>query len=191
MAAPEDTTTDYPVIDPEKVPGEASLELKREVLRLWLLIQTNPDHFASSIGARLEPVEISVVPKREDAQVMEARIVAEIDVLPGMLNQVNFTHGGCIAYLIDLCTSVPAVALEVYHGKDPNPIMVSQSLAIQFLGPSKPGDRLRFVSTTVVVGGRVCTIYCEACLSRVWAKNRHRLVATATHVKLEPNLSKL
>jgi hypothetical protein len=80
MAAPED------IVDPEKVAGDASLELKREVIRLCKpFTSANPDHFASSIGARLELVEISVVPKREDAQVMEARIVAEIDVVPGTL----------------------------------------------------------------------------------------------------------
>jgi len=126
------------------------------------------------------------VPKREDPQVMEARVVSEIDVVPGMINQVNFTHGGCIAYLVDLCTAAPSVALELYYGKDPKPYTVSQSLAVQFLEPSKLGDRLRFVSTTVVVKGRVRTMYCE-----VWAKNRHQLVATATHVKLEPKFSKL
>jgi hypothetical protein len=32
---------------------------------------------------------------------------------------------------------MPAVALELYHGKDPKPFTVSQSLAVHFLGPSK------------------------------------------------------
>jgi len=170
----------------KKITGDASPELKREVARSWPFSQLDPDHFASSIGARLELVEVSVVPKREDAQVMEARIVAEIDVLPGMLNMLNSTHGGCIAYLVDICTSIPAIVLEVYHGKDPKPVTVSQSLAVYFLGPSRVGDRLQLVSTTVAVGARVRTLYCE-----VWVKNRHKLIATATHVKLEPNLSKL
>jgi len=84
MTTSKDTVVEHPFVDPEKVPGDASLELKREVVRLWPFDQVNPDHFASSIGARLELVEISVVPKREDAQAMEARIVAEIDVLPGV-----------------------------------------------------------------------------------------------------------
>ena len=84
MAAPRHTTVEYPIVDPEKVLGDAPLELKREVVRLWASSQVNPDHFASSIGARLELVEISVVPKREDVQVIEARVVAEIDVLPGV-----------------------------------------------------------------------------------------------------------
>ena len=84
MVAPKDTIIEYSIVDPEKLPGDASLELKREVVRLWPLGQVNSDHFASSIGARLELVEISVVPKRDDAQVMEARTVAEIDVLPGV-----------------------------------------------------------------------------------------------------------
>lgn len=84
MTVHEDTTVEYPVVDPEKVSGNATLELKRELVRLWSFSHVNPDHFASSIGARLELVEVSVVPKKEDAQVMEARIVAEIDVVPGV-----------------------------------------------------------------------------------------------------------
>lgn len=186
MSNPKDTGVEHLVVDPEKVPGDASLEFKRQVVELWPFHRADPDNFASSIGARLELTEISIVPKREDPQVMEARIAAEIDVRPEMLNDYGFTHGGCIAYLIDLCTSIPAVALELYHGKEPKPNTVSQTLTVQYLGPSKPGDRLRLVSSTVVVGGRVRTLYCE-----VWAKNRHRLVATATHVKLEPSPSKL
>jgi len=39
---------------------------------------------------------------------------------------------------ITRCTSIPAAALEVYHGKDPKLATVSQSLVVHFLGPSKP-----------------------------------------------------
>ena len=85
--------------------------------------------------------------------------------------------------VIKRCTAAPSVALELYHGRDPKPYTVSQSLSVQFLEPSKlyvlagtfdlmldtnswaiffySGDRLRLVSTTVVVGGRVRTMYCE------------------------------
>jgi hypothetical protein len=75
----------YPVADPESIPGDAPLELKREVVKLWPFQKVDPDHFASAIGARLEIVEISVVPKREDPHVMEARVVSEIDVVPGAI----------------------------------------------------------------------------------------------------------
>ena len=44
------------------------------------------------------------------------------------------------------CTSTPAVALEIHHGKDPKPETVSQSLAVNFLGPSKA-----YVSPVVVI----------------------------------------
>ena len=73
----------YPIADPEKIPGDAPLEVKRQVVDIWPFHEADPDHFASSIGARLELVEVSVVPKRENSQVMEARVVAEIDVVPG------------------------------------------------------------------------------------------------------------
>lgn len=83
MVNPKDTEVEHLVADPEKVPGDASLEFKRQVVKLWPFHRADPNHFASSIGARLELAEISIVPKREDPQVMEARIAAEIDVGPG------------------------------------------------------------------------------------------------------------
>jgi len=83
MSNPKDTGVEHLVVDPEKVPGDASLEFKRQVVELWPFHRADPNNFASSIGARLELAEISIVPKREDPQVMEARIAAEIDVRPG------------------------------------------------------------------------------------------------------------
>lgn len=77
---------EYSVADPEEIPGDASPDLKRQVVEIWPFREFDPDHFASSIGARLELVEISVVPKREDPQVMEARVVAEIDVVSGVFS---------------------------------------------------------------------------------------------------------
>ena len=77
------SATEYPITDPEKIPGDAPPKLKRELVKLWPFYEVDPDHFASSVGAKLEFVEISVVPKREDPQAMEARVVAEIDVVPG------------------------------------------------------------------------------------------------------------
>lgn len=80
----KDNDVIYPVVaDPETIPGNAPLELKRQVVKLWPFRELDPDHFASSIGARLELVEISVVPKHEDSQATEARVVTEIDVVPG------------------------------------------------------------------------------------------------------------
>ena len=85
---------------------------------------------------------------------------------------------------IKRCTSLSAFALELYHTKDPKSMTVSQSLTAQFLGPSNvcvspfrplvrserssscSGDRLRLVGTTVVVGGRARTMYCEVHLPR-------------------------
>lgn len=81
---------EYPFVDPGKIPGDAPPELKRQMVELWPFREVDPDNFASSIGAKLEVVEISVVPKREDPQVMEARIVAEIDVVAGAL--LPFEH---------------------------------------------------------------------------------------------------
>ena len=84
MTNSQDTTVESPLADPiSNFSGDAAAqEFKRRLMKIWHY-QAGPGLFASSIGAKMELIEMSVVPKREDSQVMEGRIVAEIDVMQG------------------------------------------------------------------------------------------------------------
>ena len=84
MTNSRDTTVESPLTNPiSNFPGDAAAqEFKRRLMKIWHY-QAGPGLFASSIGAKMELIEMSVVPKREDSQVMEGRIVAEIDVMQG------------------------------------------------------------------------------------------------------------
>lgn len=97
----KDNGVEHPVADQEEISGNASPELKRQMVELWPFSKVDPDHFASSIGGRLEFVEISVVPKREDPQVMEGRVVSEIDVVPGVF-QLPFKRSSVSGWCVKL-----------------------------------------------------------------------------------------
>ncbi|QRV87667.1 thioesterase superfamily protein [Ceratobasidium sp. AG-Ba] len=141
------------------------------------------DHFAYSVGKRLRIEEVS------EGDVVNGKsrslVVCTIDVKEGnidMLNLLGTMHGGCAAYLIDLCTSI-AIAVrpkgakpsEDWWGK----VAVSQALSVVYHSPARVGSTLRIISETIVAGGRTGTIRCE-----IWDSTKNVLVATGTHTKM-------
>ncbi|KAL5514854.1 hypothetical protein ACEPAG_2170 [Sanghuangporus baumii] len=107
--------------------------------------------------------------------------VAELTVDKTMVNGNGMMHGGCIAYLIDNCGSVPLVVLGVVKGR--NGVGVTQALNILFHAPAPLGSRLEIVSTSLALGGRSMTSRCE-----IFNKTTGRLVASAFINKMEPKL---
>ncbi|EIN11042.1 hypothetical protein PUNSTDRAFT_63690 [Punctularia strigosozonata HHB-11173 SS5] len=139
--------------------------------------------FAQEMVRRTKLVEVDMRPNAEEPTRKEARVVCEVDVQDDMLNPHN-VHGGCMATLIDNCTSLPLSVWNVAAG-GPGTSGVSQSLAVWYHAPAPKGSRLRLISTTTAVGSRTMMVRCE-----VWDITHHRLVATGVHTKLEPSVSK-
>lgn len=77
-----------------------------------------------------------------------------------MLNGGGNVHGGCTAYLIDMCTSMAFPALAIYNGGESKP-SVSQAINTVYHGPAQLGDVLKIVSTTITMGARILTANCE------------------------------
>jgi len=170
-----------------KVPGNSSPQIKNRVASFFATFDRlgGGGLFAESVGERLKLTEVSVNKKVEDSAKTEGRVVCEIEVSRDMLNWGFTVHGGCIAYLVDLCTSLSAITIDEREG-DPIRFSISQALNILYHGPAHLGDVLRLVSTTVANGRRVQTIQCE-----VWNTTQHRLAASGVHVKMAPSDPKL
>lgn len=113
--------------------------------------------------------------------VTSATAVAELVVDKSMVNGNEMMHGGCIAYLIDNCGSVPLVVLGLLRGK--NGVGVTQALNILFHAPAPLGSTLEIISTSLALGGRSMTSKCE-----IFNKSSGRLVASAFLNKMEPKL---
>ncbi|TFK46948.1 hypothetical protein OE88DRAFT_1714733 [Heliocybe sulcata] len=177
--------------DPSQVPGNASPDVKRSVARLldaFLLTRSKGEEagFADAIGKRLKLTEVSIEPKRDEEGKTECRVVCEIDVASDMLNGGRTMHGGCSAYLIDDCSSLPLAAHALATGVGSTTSGVSQALNIVYHAPALKGDKLRIVSTTIAVGSRTMSARCE-----IWNDTHHRLVASGVHIKMEPSRAKL
>ncbi|KAF9058184.1 HotDog domain-containing protein [Panaeolus papilionaceus] len=179
----------YPVLDDiSHIAGNAPDNVKRLVgdPKTFFTSQTpggSSGHpiFGEAIQRRLSAIEMSINKKAEEPKKTEARYVMEIEVAEDMLNGGGNIHGGCSAFLVDVCSSMALVAhTYVTTGKlQPS---VSQSLNLVYHSPATIGDKLRIVNTTLSLGARA-----QSARTEIWNVTHGRLVVSATHIKMHPS----
>ncbi|KAG2143627.1 HotDog domain-containing protein [Suillus clintonianus] len=179
-------------VDTSQVKGNVSPEVKHALLSS--LVQ--PSHALRSTGkpfrgfkaefvSRMQLAEASVLSKAEEPEQLEGRTVFEVIVDEDMFNDFGTMHGGCLAMIIDICSSMPVYVLGASTSAY-GVFGIQQSLNIVYHSPAVQGDKLRIVSTTLTLGSRACPGRCE-----VWNVTRHRLVASAVHTNMVPSKPKV
>ncbi|PBK76101.1 uncharacterized protein ARMOST_13446 [Armillaria ostoyae] len=139
------------------------------------------DCFGYQAGKDVKFVDINVDRRLEHHGRLEATTIAEVVVSKNMLNGAGMLHGGCITYLID---NTPLVVLGLVQGV--NGVGVTQGMNVLFHSPASLGARIRIISSSVSLGGRVMTSRCE-----IINKDTGRIIASAFLNKMQPNMSKL
>ncbi|EJD05257.1 uncharacterized protein FOMMEDRAFT_105485 [Fomitiporia mediterranea MF3/22] len=169
----------------KEIAGNASDHVKQALAIGLNVFMGGGRGFADAIGGRLRIVSADVFRKADEPEKLEGKVVCEIDVEQDMVNGGGNVHGGCSAYLIDLCSTLPIIALSQSTERGGNG-GVSQVIDVVYHSPARIGDRLRIVSTTMSLGTRAMSARCE-----IWNKTHHRLVATGVHIKMDPSPAKL
>ncbi|KAF9527971.1 hypothetical protein CPB83DRAFT_814464 [Crepidotus variabilis] len=176
------------IVDVSNIAGNASGDIKRTLANYRLyrgLSQTeDPDIdsiFGRSIQKSLRFVEISIKNHVEESQRLEGRVVLELDVSKGMLNEVGILHGGCSAYLVDITSAYALSALHL-HLTGRMLHSVSQMLAILYHSPALKGEKLRLVNQTLFLDGTAISARTE-----IWNVTKHCLVASGVHSKMVPS----
>ncbi|KAJ6542644.1 HotDog domain-containing protein [Mycena capillaripes] len=167
---------------------QASESFDPEILELFSDIPTlfgeNPNvtkpGFGDSILRRLVVTHASIDKKAEEPLKEQAKLVCELFVNDDMLNGGGNVHGGCSAFLIDVCSTLCLLGFRAGR------YTVSQSLNIVYHSPAKLGETLRIVNTTMTVGARALSARTE-----IWNATKHRLVASGVHIKMKPSEAKL
>jgi len=90
---------------------------------------------------------------------MKGRTVCEVQVEKDMCNIYGTLHGGCAAYLIDACSSSALIGLGVALGFDASGM--SQAMNLIWHAPASVGTKLKIVSSTISIGGRIMTVQSE------------------------------
>ncbi|KAJ3779023.1 HotDog domain-containing protein [Lentinula raphanica] len=149
-----------------------------------LFLNGRPNIFAASIIKKLVLAQVSIKSNVIEPQRKEGLVVYNVTVEEDMVNGGGTLHGGCSAFLIDLCSTASIMALKIDQGVSARD--VSQSMSIVYHAPAAVGETLRIVNTTMAVGRRVASARTE-----IWSETHHRLVASGVHIKMEPSSTKL
>ncbi|GHJ86592.1 hypothetical protein NliqN6_2994 [Naganishia liquefaciens] len=108
----------------------------------------------------------------------KARVVVETTVRKDFLNPVGVLHGAATAYLIDICSSLPLMALstsDFWSGLGG----LSQSMQILYHAPAPEGTKLKIISETLNVGGKIANMRCE-----IRNAQTNKLIASGFHSKV-------
>ncbi|KAG8928439.1 hypothetical protein FRC02_006898 [Tulasnella sp. 418] len=167
----------------EEIAGTASSGQKGIVQQSLKLFHSD-DNFSSELGRRIIVTEVNYGPAPGGDGTrnrMVGHVVTEVEVTKDMTNGIGSLHGGCGAFLVDVCTSAMLMLFEetgwrqVYTG-------VSSTLNMSYHAPAPIGTKLRIVSTSVAVGQRTANARCE-----IYDKARGTVIATGTHLKMKPS----
>ncbi|GJE97120.1 PaaI family thioesterase [Phanerochaete sordida] len=140
--------------------------------------------FARAICERLEVTEARVL---EDGGVpgrREGRLVFEIDVTRDMCDAHDTVQSGCMATLIDFCSSLPRNLVK--NSMAPKGVHVSLALNTTYHAPAVLGHRLSIIASTVALGARVMTSRAE-----IYDMTSGIIVASGVHVKVPPSKPRL
>ncbi|GLB34281.1 hypothetical protein LshimejAT787_0111650 [Lyophyllum shimeji] len=131
--------------------------------------------YGADIGHRVKLVEVNVLGRDKPAAYGET--VFEVDMEKDMCNIFGTLHGACAAYIIDPCSVSSLIVLGNAIGVDGTG--VSQSMNLIWHQPARPGTKLRIVSTSMFIHGRVRSARCE-----MW--NGDQLCVSAVHCTVNP-----
>ncbi|KAF7326868.1 hypothetical protein MVEN_02580700 [Mycena venus] len=145
--------------------------------------------FGDFIVERLVVIHASVQNKSEDLMKKEGRVVCEIVVTEEMLNGGGNIHGGCSAFLIDMCMLV-----DVFDGLPAgNARLAISEYRVPFSGHTHHDDR-GYSSDVCQNGGlyQYILVYALTTVAeQIWNTTKHRMVASGVHVKMQPSGAKL
>ncbi|KAJ7916949.1 HotDog domain-containing protein [Mycena leptocephala] len=161
-----------------KITGNADESFKQSMLDFQTFIDgTGRSRFGDSIIRGLVVTHASVEKNADEPLKTEGKVICELMVTEDMLNGGKTVHGGCSAYLIDMCSTLVLMACGQH-------VHVSQSLNIVYHSPATLGEKLRIINTTMTIGRRTMTARTE-----IWNATKHRLVASGVHIKMAPSPS--
>ncbi|KAK7029397.1 hypothetical protein VNI00_014651 [Paramarasmius palmivorus] len=159
---------------PSQVSGNAADEIKQLLIHSLAAPKRMPI-FAPHIHLGLVLSEVSIYPAPDEPLNQEVRVVLKIEVDECINVELGGRrHGGCIAYLIDYCSSLALSALRA-----------------AFLEDSSVGDKLRIVNTSIASQSKGPAPMAMSARAEIWEETRHRLLASGTHNLMKPSPRKL
>ncbi|KAJ3511169.1 hypothetical protein NLJ89_g4256 [Agrocybe chaxingu] len=166
---------DGKALDVSDIQGNVSEEMKRESLYVFRhFVSTQGNSYGAEVGERIKMTSVNIWGDGGEAC---GETVFEITVEKDMCNIFGTLHGACAAYIVDPCSVSSLVVLGRVKGIDGTG--VSQSMNLIWHHPVRLGTKLRIVSTSMSLKGRVRTARCE-----LW--DGDTLCVSAVHSTVNP-----
>lgn len=178
-------------VEVSHIAGNLSDDAKRRgVSAFTYFVSTADKSYGASVGQRLKPVEMNVW--KEGSAAAYGETIFEITVDEDMCNVFGTLHGACAAYIIDpyvfylffevrvdrgRCSVSALITLGRTIGVDGTG--VSQSMNLIWHRSIRLGTKLRVVSTSMSLRGRVRSARCE-----LW--DGDKLCVSAVHSTVNP-----
>ncbi|KAJ3722832.1 hypothetical protein DFJ43DRAFT_661233 [Lentinula guzmanii] len=147
------------------IQGNLPLAMKEENERFFRhFVGTPQTSYGADVGKNIKltganvflPVKLEELTEAEAQKAKrnaETETICEIEVTKDMCNIYGTLHGGCAAYIIDLCSSTAIVCYGLYTATDGTG--VSSSMNIHWHRPITVGKKLKIISNTVFVDGLI------------------------------------
>ncbi|KAF9062013.1 hypothetical protein BDP27DRAFT_1234216, partial [Rhodocollybia butyracea] len=188
------------VPDVSYIHGNVSAQSKRLVLDIMAYYHgAKEDSFGVQVGRRLQLRSMNVwaTPRGGDSgriptRATESKTVFEITVAKDMCNPFVTLHGACACYIVDPCSMSAIVVLGAALGIETTG--VSQSMNLIWHKAAKMGTKLRVVSTTVFIEGRIRTARVEIIDSetdKLYVSAIHSTIHTEPQSGSKPRPSKM
>ncbi|KAJ4479363.1 hypothetical protein J3R30DRAFT_3702614 [Lentinula aciculospora] len=176
--------------DISHISGNASDKIKHFLAdrrKLFTASGLNPKletTFGDPVVAALKLSEISIYQNPLEPLSLEAKVVCTTSITQGMVNGHGTLHGGCSALLIDFCSSLATIALQMHSAGFPG-LGFSETIHVVFHAPAVLGEELRVVNTCTSAGEIV-----QSARTEIWSSTHHRLVVSGVHVTVAPQKPK-
>jgi len=170
----------FPTPMADELGGNAEPALKEYAWFLWTTLACNVDLDEPDFGYQnkkeIKFVALNAYGDKDDSGRKKRTIetIHETTVTQVFMNSGGTMHGGCTAWLIDVCSSAALIPFA-----EGGVMAVSMNLSVTYHAPASRGTPLRIISTSVSAGGRVHTVRSE-----IWDTERNRIIASGVHLKM-------
>ncbi|KAH7870480.1 uncharacterized protein C8R40DRAFT_1125927 [Lentinula edodes] len=186
LPAPLNSSSSAP-LDVSSIDGNVSDQAKRHVMdMLAYYTGAKEESFGVAIARRLQMRSMNVwatspgnAQGRIPQRATEAQTIFEIPITKDMCNPYGTLHGACACYIVDPCSMSAIVVLGAALGIDATG--VSQSMNLIWHRPAKIGTRLRAISTSIFIEGRIRTARVE-----IMDSETDKLYVSAIHSTIGP-----
>ncbi|KAJ3917686.1 hypothetical protein F5877DRAFT_44205 [Lentinula edodes] len=181
------TSSSSTPLDVSSIGGNVSDQSKRHVMdMLTYYTGAKEESFGVAIARRLQMRSMNVwatspgnAQGRIPQRATEAQTIFEITITKDMCNPYGTLHGACACYIVDPCSMSAIVVLGAALGIDATG--VSQSMNLIWHRPAKIGTRLRAISTSIFIEGRIRTARVE-----IMDSETDKLYVSAIHSTIGP-----